>query len=103
MRFNVRSPILLVVLCFATTACSPTSSAQNSKVTKMPQSIGVATIAEDGTIRLQLRAESPNGAIGDGLLFYRPGDSMYSEVMRHIGSIRLGEEKPVPPWPSPTN
>ncbi len=65
---------------------------------KQAESIGVATMSEDGTIRLQLVA-SGSGAIGDAVLVYKPGDKMYDEVKKHIGGIRPGEEKPVPPWP----
>lgn len=65
---------------------------------KQPESIGVATMSEDGTIRLQLVARG-SGAIGDAVLVYKPGDKMYEEVKKHIGGINPGEEKPVPPWP----
>jgi hypothetical protein len=65
----------------------------------LPSSIGVASMTEDGTIRLQLRAEGEQGQVGDALLIYKPGDPMYGEVKRHLGGIRPGERKPVPPWP----
>ncbi len=61
-------------------------------------SIGVASMSADGTISLQLRAESPGGGVGDALLFYKPTDPKYAEVFRHIGGIKPGEVKPVPPW-----
>jgi hypothetical protein len=65
----------------------------------LPSSIGVASMTEDGTIWLQLRAEGEQGQVGDALLIYKPGDPMYEEVKRHLGGIRPGEHKPVPPWP----
>jgi hypothetical protein len=56
----------------------------------------------DGTIVLQLRAEIPaSGAIGDAQLEYQPGHPRYGEVLEHIGGIKPGEEKLVPPWPDP--
>ena len=61
--------------------------------------IGSARIEADGTIVLQLRAESPSGAIGDGLLRYLAGHRDYQEVLRHLGGLEKGQEKPVPPWP----
>jgi hypothetical protein len=64
-----------------------------------PSSIGVATMAADGTITLQLRAEGAGGTIGDAVFVYKPGDKMYAEIKRHIGDIKPGETKPVPPWP----
>ena len=65
-----------------------------------PSSIGVATMSADGTITLQLRAEGAGGTIGDAVFVYKPGDTMYQEIKRHIGDIKPGEKKPVPPWTS---
>jgi hypothetical protein len=64
------------------------------------ESIGVATMRPDGTIDLQLRAYDPKtGAIGDGLLVYPPGHPDYQDVLKHLGGLKPGEQKPVPPWP----
>jgi hypothetical protein len=62
-----------------------------------PASIGAATMARDGTITLRLRAEG-RGMTGDGTLIYKRGDARYDEVERHIGGIKPGQTKPVPPW-----
>ena len=61
--------------------------------------IGTATMAKDGTIILDLRAEGSNGTIGDGRLIYQKDDKEYSEVLKHLGGLKPGEFKPVPPWP----
>jgi len=66
---------------------------------KKMSSIGSARIEADGTIVLQLRAVSPSGAIGDGLLRYLAGHRDYQEILRHLGGLEKGQEKPVPPWP----
>ena len=63
------------------------------------QFIGSARMEKDGTIVLQLRAESPGGAVGDALLRYPPGHQEYKEILRHLGGLEIGQEKPVPPWP----
>ncbi len=64
--------------------------------------IGTATMAQDGTIELRLRAELPNhGGIGEGTMTYRPGDKDYAEILRHLGGMKVGETKPVKPWPDP--
>jgi hypothetical protein len=63
-----------------------------------PESIGVATMEPDGTIVLMLRAEAP-GIVGDGRLTYPPSHKDYGEVMKHLGGLKPGESKPVPPWP----
>jgi hypothetical protein len=62
-------------------------------------SIGSATMEEDGTIVLHLRAESPGRAVGDALLRYPPGHPQYDEMLKHLGGLEKGQEKPVPPWP----
>ena len=64
-----------------------------------PASIGEATMAPDGTIALQLRAEGPGNLEGDALLTYKPGDPDYAKVLAHLGGLKPGESKPVPPWP----
>ncbi|MBI4545428.1 MAG: hypothetical protein HY703_09545 [Gemmatimonadetes bacterium] len=62
-------------------------------------SIGVATMAEDGTIVLELRAEAPGGVSGHGRLVYPPTHKDYQQILKHLGGLRPGESKPVPPWP----
>jgi hypothetical protein len=74
-------------------------AAAQDATTKNTTSIGVATMSVDGTITLQLMAEGAGGTVGDAVLVYKPGDKMYEEVKQHIGGIKPGEEKPVPPWP----
>ena len=64
----------------------------------LPASIGVATMTPDGTITLRLRAEGEGGKIGEGNLTYRRGNPQYDEVLQHIGGLKPGETKPVPPW-----
>lgn len=65
-----------------------------------PENIGSATMLADGTIRLHLRSQSASGIIAETVVDYRFGDPMYAEVLRHLGGIKVGEEKAIPPWPS---
>lgn len=83
----------LLTIAFLTVA--PTLAAE----APLPASIGVATMAPDGIIRLQLRAEGMGGTVGDAVLVLRRGDPMYDEVLRHLSGLKPGETKPVPPWP----
>ena len=62
------------------------------------QPIGMATMMEDGTIVLDLRAEVPGGGRGIGRLTYPPSHPQYPEVLSHLGGLRPGEQKLVPPW-----
>ena len=60
--------------------------------------IGTATMMEDGTIILNLRAQS-GGTIGHGQLTYRKADKGYADVLEHLGGLQPGQSRPVPPWP----
>jgi hypothetical protein len=62
-------------------------------------SIGVATMAADGTIELRLRATGSGGMVGEGFLTYAPSDPQYAEILRHLDGMKPGETKSVPPWP----
>ena len=62
------------------------------------ESIGVAIMKRDGTIILNLRAESPIGIQGDAIFEYKPDHPKYKMIIEHIGGIRPGEEKTVPPF-----
>lgn len=66
---------------------------------KPPSSIGSATMKPDGTIVLQLRATDGTGIVGDSRIEYPPSHAQYPEVLKHLGGLKPGEEKPVPPWP----
>jgi hypothetical protein len=61
--------------------------------------IGVATMTEDGTIVLDLRAEETDGTIGDARLTYPKTHADYQKILDHLGGLRPGEKKSVPPWP----
>ena len=61
---------------------------------------GVASMEKDGTIMMRLRAPLPDcSGFGEGMLVYKPDSPDYQEVLRHIGGLRPGETKEVPPWP----
>jgi len=63
------------------------------------ESIGMAWLADDGTRNMQLRAEGPGPAVGDALVQHKPTDPDYESSLRHLGGLKKGEKKPVPPWP----
>ncbi len=71
----------------------------DKKGAEVAASIGEARMEQDGTVVLQLRAESADGAIGDALLRYPPNHPKYKSILQHLGGLRKGESKPVPPWP----
>ena len=63
------------------------------------RAIGTATMNADRSIDLMLRAEGAGGTTGDSLEKLKVGDKEYEMVLRHVGGLRPGESKPVPPWP----
>lgn len=62
------------------------------------KSIGSATLRPDGVLELMLRAEGPGGIVGDSVVTYAPDDVNYKKVFEHLGGIKTGEVKPVPPF-----
>lgn len=60
-------------------------------------SIGTAVMGPDGTITLNIHSLPP-GPIADGVLAYKKGDPNYARIYSHLGGIRPGEHKPVPPF-----
>ena len=58
----------------------------------------MATMQADGAIVLYLRATGPGGIAGDGQVTYLPFDPRYQEVLAHLGGLKPGQSKPVPPW-----
>lgn len=89
--------ICLLILAFFP-ICSMKCGAEMDE--KSVASIGSAKMEDDGTILLLLRAETPGGAVGDALLRYPPRHPQYDEILRHLGGLEKGQEKPVPPWPT---
>jgi hypothetical protein len=61
--------------------------------------IGLARMEDDGTLVLDLRAEGPGGLRGLAQIRCPPDDARYKGWVEHLGGIRPGEEKLVPPWP----
>ncbi|HEY3446778.1 MAG TPA: hypothetical protein VGK67_10465 [Myxococcales bacterium] len=52
----------------------------------------------DGTLVLDLKAEGPGGTVGDSRLVYPKDHPHYRQVLQHLGGMKPGEVKPVPPW-----
>jgi hypothetical protein len=75
----------------------PATAAADTRAPAAP--VGVATMQADGTLILDLRAEGPGGALGDARFVYPKAHPDYRKMLDHIGGLRPGESKPVPPWP----
>lgn len=62
-------------------------------------SIGSATMERDGTLVFMLRAEGPGGLVGDAMFRYPTNHPQYQKMLEHVGGLKPGESKPVPPFP----
>ena len=82
-----------------TPAATLSAEAQAAEEETPKESIGIATMKDDGTIVLRLRAKTPHGGLGDGTLVYPPTHPQYQNILAHIGPIRKGQTVPVKPWP----
>ena len=95
--------VSLAVVLAAAPACSTARECArpgDAKTSAAAQaSIGTATMLADGTIVLDLRAgAAPGGKKGAARLSYPPGHPQYGEILEHVGGLRPGETKSVPPW-----
>jgi hypothetical protein len=79
------------------TAAAASTDAQDRAPCATVESIGTATMSEDGVITLRLRSLPP-GPIAEGTLRYRPGGPQYQQIKQHLGGIAPGESKSVRPW-----
>jgi len=59
---------------------------------------GTATLQASGEICLQLRTEEPGKPVAEGYRCYPPTDASYSAIRRHVGPIKVGEEKIIAPF-----
>jgi hypothetical protein len=92
---TVRFLALLFAVCL--TSASLAADADEKVHCEEVASIGVATITQDGVIKMQIRSLPP-GPIAEGVFQYGPGDPKYGEIKQHLGGIAPGESKPVRPW-----
>jgi hypothetical protein len=75
-----------------------TGSWGQSNSDQRPQYIGKASMSADGTIALSLFMTG-DGKHADAQFTYKTNDPNYQMIIRHVGGIKPGEIKPVPPFP----
>jgi hypothetical protein len=93
----LRNLTAAVVMIASLTTVALAADAKEDVPCEAMGSIGVATMTPDGVITLRLSSRSA-GMIAEGLLSYPPDHPKYDEVRQHLGGMRPGESKPVPPW-----
>jgi len=78
---------------------SDVSPSRGKKQMNEEESIGVATMKEDGTIVLRLRAKTSDGGLDEGYFEYPPDHKDYEKIKQHVGLLGLGRTVSVKPWP----
>ena len=99
MRFEI---VAAVALAVALTSCHQDGVRQqitNVQESLNQPSVGVATMDNDGTIVLRLRAEGDGRTVAESELRIKPKDPNYDSTLQHLGGLKAGETKLVPPWP----
>jgi hypothetical protein len=98
IRILLFSVVAMLGVAMVDSSVAQTPAPQRPSGQEVP-SIGVARMRPDGTIELHLRAAGPSGIVGHGLFEYPPMHPQYADVLKHLGGLRPGEVKNVPPWP----
>ena len=62
-------------------------------------SVGVARMLESGTILIGIRGPGVDGPL-QAVLMIEPGDTNYQQIIDHVGGLKPGETKSIPPWPN---
>jgi hypothetical protein len=58
---------------------------------------GIATMKEDGTIRVVYKTEGRTGFGASIVIEYKPTDEEYQKILDQVGGLQVGESKAVPP------
>jgi hypothetical protein len=54
----------------------------------------------DGSIMVGVPGPG-SGERAQAVLMLMPGDTQYQPLLDHVGGLKPGESKPIPPWPDP--
>jgi hypothetical protein len=86
---------LALMVALASSFSGAAWAAENPDAEK---SIGVATMLQNGTILVGVRGRDSDSR-AQAVLMVEPGDSNYQLIIDHLGGLKPGETKPIPPWP----
>ena len=71
--------------------------------TTIPETIGVAHLAEDGVLEVMLRATGEvdgEPILGDAQFAFKRGTPDFEKFVELVGGIKKGETKPIPAMPN---
>jgi hypothetical protein len=63
-----------------------------------PSSVGVATLKESGDLWLQLYSAEPGQPVAEALKIIKAGDPEPARYLKHVGGLKPGESKSIPPF-----
>lgn len=66
---------------------------------KGEKSSGMATMLENGNIKVVHRAAGVSGLTASVVIEYKPQDEEYQKILDQVGGLKVGESKAVPPLP----
>jgi len=97
---DLRIPVsaLLLVLPGAVLAAENPYTIEPNEDSAAAKSIGMARMLADGTIMVGVPG-SGSGDRAQAVLTLKPGDTQYQPLLDHIGGLKPGETKSIPPWP----
>jgi hypothetical protein len=67
--------------------------------TKGAKAIGMATMKEDGTIRVVYKTQGAIGLAANVVIEYKPTDAEYQKILDQVGGLKVGESKRIPSGP----
>jgi hypothetical protein len=100
MNHFAPASVLLLTFSGAVLAAEnpPTNDPKENPATV--KSIGMARMLVDGTILVGVPGPG-SGDHAQAVLVLKPGDTQYQPLLDHVGGLKPGETKSIPPWPDP--
>src|SRR6476660_8231355 len=99
---NLLAPASVLLLTFSGVGLAAEKSATDHPKddTATAKSIGMARMLADGTIMVGVPGPG-SGERAEAVLMLKPGDTQYKPLLDHVGGLKPGETKSIPPWPDP--
>jgi len=96
---NFRAPVGALFLAFsgAVLAAESSPTTDSKEDPAAAKSIGVVRMLADRTIMVGVGS----GDRAQAVLMLRPGDTQYQPLIDHVGGLKPGDTKSIPPWPDP--
>lgn len=99
MRITVIVYMVLFVLFVPGCANAKEQNSSKGKSDMQPsvekkEQIGVATMQPDGTIKVYMGFKGEHGEMVDGFAEYKLDNPAYQDIIKRLGGIKPGENKP---------